>query len=112
MNTIAACIVAGLAGLGAEVVFTGLHERRTYGYSKPWFFWLYSAAPLGVAILSQFFPLPGRLAADTLLLVLVDQAVRKREGEPLLHRLRALRWFYWLAWLGLACILEVIAGAA
>ena len=105
MNLLAAMVVSGLAGLGAEVVFTGLRSVSGYGFAKPWYAILYCAAPLVIRAIPV--PLPWRIAVDLALLLAVDSAVRWREGEERAELWRALRW--WWAWLAMAVVLEFVA---
>lgn len=107
---IAACVVAGLVGLGAEVVYTGLRSVSGFGFARPLYFWAYCAAPPAIWALGLVLQLPWRLLVDTVGLVLVDQIVRIVEGESRTERFRALRsWRAWIAWFALACILEAVA---
>lgn len=101
-----ACVVSGLAGLGAEVVFTGLfHEpwqRWGWGRAHVGYLPLYACAPIVLPLL----PAP-RLAWATAVLFAVDLAVRMVQRQGTARIVRAVA--YAPAWALLAVALEWIS---
>lgn len=107
MNLLMACLVSAMAGLGAEVLWTGLRSPRGWGMAKPVYGAFYFFAPPAVWLLAMVCPLPWRLLPDVALLLAVDSLVRWREGETRAEQVRALRFAP--VWAALAAVLEWVA---